>query len=484
MKHEWAAPRFVAGYAVLLAVIVALASVKGTNGTLGAAFLLAMGVVTVVPVFLYFKTGLTKPLILVWGLSLPTYVRVLLDDPGSHLGGAEVAPIISARLLLVLMLIWSAVFGTRKPSGVRSRLPDALGIGLFAYLAINIASLVYALNSPAAFYEVLRRVQAVAVAWALGRLLSEPDTRKSLVSGVVWGAALQGLLGLVQFLMGGAVGLTSLGEAETNRGLQGFDGGVIGTFWHPGPYALFMAMAASFAVYWAMVQTGIRKLAGYAVFAVILLGVILSASRTAMILIVITVLPGALWAVWTGTRKKATRYWFLALVVLFGVTVAAALGPELVVRFTTNVEASAGPRFVMNGLAIDLLKTRPFLGFGPNNYVDAVQQFFPFLQGDFMYDNPVHNVYLLYLVETGLIGFGAYVAILGATLRRLCLVAVHNPALRLLAISVLASFGTLLVYHMTGWGGIHDQLFFFFWTLIGLAHSIWREHVNGPATVG
>lgn len=66
--------------------------------------------------------------------------------------------------------------------------------------------------------------------------------------------------------------------------------------------------------------------------------------------------------------------------------------------------------------AINILLTHPFFGVGIGRYTNAVQSLYP-NHPAWSYQ-PVHNIYLLILVELGIVGVSAFIALLYYTLKK------------------------------------------------------------------
>jgi len=74
---------------------------------------------------------------------------------------------------------------------------------------------------------------------------------------------------------------------------------------------------------------------------------------------------------------------------------------------------SNDPRIIVWGMAIDGFKDRPLLGWGPENFIVPFGKFYdPALYGNEPWFDRTHNMFLEWLVAGGVVGFGAYVALL------------------------------------------------------------------------
>ena len=138
-------------------------------------------------------------------------------------------------------------------------------------------------------------------------------------------------------------------------------------------------------------------------------------------------------------------------------------------HFSEEVES----RKELNDLAGRMIDDHPVLGVGLNNFELVMGPYEKY--GIIFFDNPVHNVYLLYLSETGVVGL-AGVILVG--------VGMYNVALRLsrsrdrllggVGLGVSGAMGFLMVEELLGFSLRQDIPLIVYWLLAGLAVACFR----------
>lgn len=106
--------------------------------------------------------------------------------------------------------------------------------------------------------------------------------------------------------------------------------------------------------------------------------------------------------------------------------------------------------------AINLWRSRPLFGVGLGNFVAA---------SDYFWKEPVHNIYLLQLAETGLVGLAGFLIFLAFCLKKALAKAATFPLPLVLLIGVLF-LGFLDHYLLTSSAGS-----LLFWLVLGMAAS-------------
>jgi tetratricopeptide (TPR) repeat protein len=82
-----------------------------------------------------------------------------------------------------------------------------------------------------------------------------------------------------------------------------------------------------------------------------------------------------------------------------------------------TTSSTAQSRFMIWGIAWDAFKERPILGWGPGNFIIPYAKYYnPNLYGNEPWFDRVHNMHLEWLVAGGIIGFLAYISVIGSVL--------------------------------------------------------------------
>jgi len=298
---------------------------------------------------------------------------------------------------------------------------------LIGFLAIAFISVASAQLTGLAFSQFDRLLLAALAALTLGRLLQEKKIKFDWLVGILGGVALvEAVLGISQFIKQGSVGLFLLGEPLLGSEIQGVakvvvDGAkivrVYGTFPHPNVLAAFLLVGLCALYYFWLRRPSVWKFFGNfktlasdigfgtGIF-IVSLGLLLTFSRTAW---VIAVGITAVLLIYTLCNRQyyvqGIRFGILmfAVVLVLGFNFRPYLGSRLQLQAD---EPAVSLRAEYNRLAVDTIKSRP-LGIGIGNQV-------PYAVMNGAYEKvglpqpwqwqPVHNIYLLIAVETGVIG--------------------------------------------------------------------------------
>ncbi|TSC87830.1 MAG: Uncharacterized protein G01um10147_333 [Microgenomates group bacterium Gr01-1014_7] len=219
---------------------------------------------------------------------------------------------------------------------------------------------------------------------------------------IFWGLTLavmgESALAIAQFIKGGTVGFWILGERSfslSTPGIAKFDFYGLeflrpyGTFPHPNVLAAFCVIVAIL-------------LRGKLTFVAASLTIFLTVSRTA-------ILAGIVSALWLLNKKW--RLLFLTLLII--------LLPILYTRFSSTFNfdvLSFVRREEQAEIAIKMWLQSPLLGVGLNNFIPAASD--QLLAGPSRFLQPVHNIFLLALAETGIIGLTGLIVLIGYPIRK------------------------------------------------------------------
>ncbi|MDO8573596.1 MAG: O-antigen ligase family protein [Candidatus Daviesbacteria bacterium] len=252
----------------------------------------------------------------------------------------------------------------------------ALNLLLF-FLFTQVVSLFGAANIGAG----LVRLEQYTIAGLFGLYLASLQDKKAIYLPLLLGVIGESLIAVLQFLKGSTLGLWVLGERTfgiTTPGIAKFDFFGMqflrpyGTFPHPNVLAGYLLIVSVLVI---------RK-----PFVLMLtsLAILLTMSRT-------VILSGFLLLLFF--RKK----WLILLIIL--------VAPILFVRFFSILNfdnLALVRREELISSAWQIFLKEPFFGVGLNNFIPALAD--SLISGPSRFLQPVHNIFLLALSETGLIG--------------------------------------------------------------------------------
>ncbi|OGG11747.1 hypothetical protein A2Z00_05265 [Candidatus Gottesmanbacteria bacterium RBG_13_45_10] len=119
------------------------------------------------------------------------------------------------------------------------------------------------------------------------------------------------------------------------------------------------------------------------------------------------------WIIWTEMKKRKNSvihpHWFpllLLLLLLVGILIFQRIAPD---------SESISVRNELNIRAIQLIERAPLFGVGLGNFLTRLPEILPSRTIYFL--QPVHNIYLLLLSETGIVGFLFFILLVARALR-------------------------------------------------------------------
>lgn len=252
------------------------------------------------------------------------------------------------------------------------------------------------------FGNGLVRFEQYVIAGIFGLYLASKklsDTGGALYFGLLGGVIFEGFLAITQFLTGRSAVFWVLGERKFSLSTPliatfNWFGEVFlrpyGTFSHPNVMAAYFVLALPLLVYLYLKfgDARQRNVLGFSL-AVGFIGTILTFSRTAVLVLGIQCII---------FLKNKLRILFLIGLVLL---------PFLLVRFESALNfdsLSVTRREELAEIAINLFFDKPIFGVGLNNFI-AENAYSSLISGSSRFLQPVHNIFLLTLSETGLTGF-------------------------------------------------------------------------------
>lgn len=265
-----------------------------------------------------------------------------------------------------------------------------------------------------------------------------------------WTIGWVSVLGILQFLKGGTLGLWILGERSfdlSTPAIATFSwyGQVFlrpyATFPHPNVFAAFLIISLLLLIY--LNQEKIN----YFLFSVLIagsIGVLLSFSRSVALVYL------------SAVTFLLRRYSLWLLIAGF------VLAPLLYVRFESAFnfdQLSLIRREELTETALMLIPRYPWFGVGLNNYIPVAASA-SFLSGTSRFLQPVHNIFLLSWVESGVLGILGILGLLGS-----CLWSLSRSLLpfskRLTLVLIVVFLGMIDHYFLTTPQGL--RLLFLIW---------------------
>lgn len=361
---------------------------------------------------------------------------------------------LSDFFIFYMMVRWSAICEI-KAEGVKAGL---------LFVGMSVISMGFATDLTYAAGGVLQFIKCIILYIWFSATYDTEYFRKYLLQGMEVAILYQSFLAILQKLNGGPLGLVILGESASafrERTVSGAtETGMAGTFSHASNLALFILFVVCF-IGWAEKD----KKKKYIILGISMIGMWLASSRTALVVLAFCFM----YSLWKNRKKYFNKNGMLIIVLMIVVILLAGVyllrTGRLNIFVNSDIQGQIINRTVHWEVAWTYIRKNWFLGYGVNNYVATLNS----LAGavSFYYTNPVHNVYLLYWFELGMVGIGIYVYIL---VKNVMKVGKFNTMTLMQRGAVLVVICTI-VYDFTGWACSAVPAIYFLWISLGLLNN-------------
>jgi O-Antigen ligase len=231
------------------------------------------------------------------------------------------------------------------------------------------------------------------------------------------------------------------------------------------------------------------KLGCFAASGGALLVVILTLSRTAWVATAVVLPIGVILILFVWRERQVVPA--LAGSMLLVAVVVPFVAGTVYERFANSPSGTITTRFDQFKVAWYIFTLYPLFGVGPNNYPDALKRYdyigmVDTAEGDEVQEEllPVHNGFLLHSAESGLIGLGAYLAILiDVSWILLSTVRARRDIAGRLALAALLGIFTIELNDQFIVGFHNPDVFIMFWLLVALAAVLPRLPLGAGAVL-
>ena len=415
--------------------------------------------------------------------------------------------------LLVILWIWwgitEKVFHKTWKRMMSTKANRIIILFSLFFLLFALASVIWSPDMQLAFPKWIRVLQAGLL---ISILLTTSLKSRAIFLAVIGAGILQGLLAIDQFFAQEIIANTFLGVSGQNPqdlGVSVIEFGKerwlrsYGSLPHPNILGGFLAIAALcssawyFSVYEQMKEfvgkwdkvtikqlkpIRLQIIASLSSFTIILIGMLLTFSRSAWLAFAIGWLALFL-SLFFATKKKVIRILFLkagSKLVITGVLIFAALnlllGPLWTARLNDTSRlgmVSVTQRSDLINQAKILITESPALGLGIGSYLLRIQDLNP--GRDIFFYQPVHNTWLLLWAELGIVGlslFFLWIAFIFYWIQKLIKSKSIIKINEALVLSVLITIGIIAYFEHFWWTLLFGIMFLSIWLALFLKQII------------
>jgi len=359
-----------------------------------------------------------------------------------------------------------------------------------------------------AAHEVVRMVKVFILFFAISNELSRPRRILQCAVGLMLSVTLQSLIAIYQYTTRSHLGLDMLGEtgsgtidqlmSDSVRSAASFRAGALLS--HPNIFGIFLVMLLPLAVGLFLVRLSVaHRLLCLVTISLGMAALITTLSRSGWVSFAAAffTLMGLL-ALHRNLRRRSLTMAMAASAAL-GIVVLVFAGPILE-RVFESKEGAMLSRYEYMETAARMIWERPALGWGMNSYVfvappftrygarDARARFEGTQKNPGNWLPPVHNIYLLWFAETGIVGLALHLWLLGLVIRTgIRNLKVRDEVLFVVNAACLAGFAALLVDGMFSFSLRINSILRVFWVLAGILACIsyWRfkEGAEAPPEI-
>lgn len=295
----------------------------------------------------------------------------------------------------------------------------------------------------------------------------------AVLAGLVVFVAVELVVVVLQWRTGGVLGLSFLG-VPTELGDRVTDAGAIGrpfgTIIHPVFMAAALGTVGMVALAFALaLPRSVMKIVASGVVGACLACMWIAHTRASL---VAALMVGAV-VLAVALHRGWIRWSTIGRIALIGIAFAALFWSRISEKFVENFRTGhflkeVDSRLELNEIAARMIHDHLLLGVGLNNHEVVLPRYEA--NPVIFFGHPVHNLYLLVLSETGIVGFAGLV---------LVGVAMYDVALRLarsrdllfgtLGVGVAAAMAFLMIEEILGFSLRQDIPLALYWLLAGLA---------------
>lgn len=177
----------------------------------------------------------------------------------------------------------------------------------------------------------------------------------------------------------------------------------------PNEFSMMVLISISYLIGTFRLRTSLlKRIAQIVAVLIYSVALFMAGSKSAMLTLVVLAVSYYVMLLSKKSFKKRVKNTVLYVALFGGIAWALwTINPEMIYNVLERFEdnSSAGERFISWGAGLGLWLKSPFLGIGPQNYVNMIAENFPYIAEA---SRAAHNIFIQIFVEAGVFGFIAF----------------------------------------------------------------------------
>lgn len=461
--------------AIVIMLSIMVIALISLNTLINNFFITTFFLVALIGLFilLFMNFNMEKTIIAVFFITIPFFRdyaddRIYYQDYHMLTKPFYVFNMMQLFSLLFLFFIW-------KNRNKLKRNMSIILLGIFTIICF--ASSFYAVNFKASVFDAFRYLQILIIYIYFSQICDIKNLKGIITKSLIIGLTIQLIIGILQIIYDGPVGLGFIGESSTvfRVGMSGLEKGISGTLEHPGPLGLYACTVLGLILFDVNINKKIRLIG----IVIATLTIILTFGRTTIMVMALLYIAYIFIITKNLTIKKILILFTSIFILVAIVGVFHKDVYSLISRFTdSDLQEQVQNRSQHVDLALYYIKQNPIFGSGLNNYLDLTYRDFPMqFYSNFFLKNPIHNEFLLYAVEIGILGVSVFIAIILNSFYNFYRLykSYVNDKEKMIIIGYLFNVLYYIVYCFQGWGGLKTRSLIMFFISIAFINFYYKE---------
>jgi len=290
----------------------------------------------------------------------------------------------------------------------------SLGLPLLLWITAGAISIVPAVDRSISIIELIRMLRIFLIFVAVYKLVDKPEDLRLIVISLIVAFSIQITLVLIEYYAGHPI-LRLPGEMR-EADIVGIIFRPSGSMGHSSNFAKFAALCLP--ICYAFLHYN-RKTIGRIGLSVVLIGGLVALTLTVSRAGIVGSLFGLVWVFLLMTKKIKRKHGIVLAsltLLIIGIGLSWLLGKDRLMSRMQEDFGSARSRPQMFSVAWNVIKAHPVIGIGLNNYTLIAPNYDRTSNRiSISFPMPVHNIYMLYMAEMGILGVSFFLWFLFGT---------------------------------------------------------------------